>query len=218
MLDPYRAADREMSGLTKDIDSMFNSTAQSLPMDELNYTKAKNLSSNLYERLLERVNRVYLRIAKNAIADVKTILKEEGYNEDDVGLVPIELRDGLMSGYNELTGYRFDKEYERKKDRTTEALIAYLGIQERRRALKRARDLVARQIKQYGDLLIDDTYYEAYEQAGVSKVMWVTEKDEKVCSICRERDGKVYPLSDVPGKPHLNCRCHIRPVKRSVMK
>ena len=43
------------------------------------------------------------------------------------------------------------------------------------------------------------------------KIVWETEKDLRVCEVCRNRDGKVYELKRVPKKPHYNCRCWLRP-------
>jgi hypothetical protein len=38
-------------------------------------------------------------------------------------------------------------------------------------------------------------------------VKWVAEKDEKTCSVCHGRDGKIYEINSVPCDPHPNCRC-----------
>lgn len=221
MKDPYRAVDREMSTLVKDVDGLFNNTALRLPHDELNYPEAKTISSNLFMQVLTRVMNSYHKVAKDAIKDVRFLLLSCGYTdatEATKDLNSTELTDNLVEGYNELTGYKFDSEFERKKDRTTEMLVAYTGLQVRRQALKRSHDLVIRQIKQYGDLLIDETYYEAYRLAGVTRVMWITENDDKVCKTCRERGGRIYRLEEVPEKPHLNCRCHLRPIRPGGLK
>ena len=44
-------------------------------------------------------------------------------------------------------------------------------------------------------------------------VRWVTERDERVCKICRPLDGMVFATNDVPTYPaHPRCRCHLIPV------
>ena len=41
-------------------------------------------------------------------------------------------------------------------------------------------------------------------------IMWVTQDDGKVCKICEERDGEVYPPGAVPPFPaHPLCRCYL---------
>jgi len=43
---------------------------------------------------------------------------------------------------------------------------------------------------------------------------WVTEKDEKVCSICRPLDGLLLERSELSVYPaHMKCRCGIVPVQ-----
>jgi SPP1 gp7 family putative phage head morphogenesis protein len=47
-----------------------------------------------------------------------------------------------------------------------------------------------------------------YRQYGITKVEWLTGQDEKVCSVCGPRDGRVYPIGQAPECPaHPNCRC-----------
>lgn len=56
----------------------------------------------------------------------------------------------------------------------------------------------------------------------VTKVEWLTAKDEVVCPLCAKRDGKVYTISQVkkelagefckPIDPDDRCRCALLPV------
>jgi len=47
-----------------------------------------------------------------------------------------------------------------------------------------------------------------YHQVGVTKVQWLTSRDERTCPICRPLDGKVFGIEEVEGPPrHCNCRC-----------
>jgi SPP1 gp7 family putative phage head morphogenesis protein len=44
-------------------------------------------------------------------------------------------------------------------------------------------------------------------QAGTDKVEWIDTEDERVCPICSERDGQVYPADQVAIPAHPRCRC-----------
>ena len=73
-------------------------------------------------------------------------------------------------------------------------------------------DLWHTQTKQYAETMVDKTRVETFKKNGIRRVRWVTENDEKVCHICKERDGKVYDIEKIPVKPHYYCRCWIKPV------
>lgn len=38
--------------------------------------------------------------------------------------------------------------------------------------------------------------------------MWYTQRDERVCPVCREMHGRIYPPGLYPPKPHPRCRCN----------
>ena len=89
-------------------------------------------------------------------------------------------------------------------------------IQDRERylkSLKRTFDLMFTQSSQYAQDVADTMETEVYKAASIPRVMWVTERDNRVCEECRERDGKIYPLDNVPPKPHYHCRCRIKPIR-----
>lgn len=113
----------------------------------------------------------------------------------------------LLALYNPVTGYIYENEVKRKLEYATESIVAK-GTKEFRRALRYWSDMTA----QYSDIVVNSTMQKAYEDAGVKKVRWVTEQDERVCSICKKRSGKVYDLDKVPPPPHWKCRCWLEPV------
>ena len=51
---------------------------------------------------------------------------------------------------------------------------------------------------------------EVYKLNGIPSVTWYTERDEKVCDICRLRHGKRYRMDRIP-EPHARCRCALLP-------
>lgn len=53
---------------------------------------------------------------------------------------------------------------------------------------------------------------EVYRFNGLPTVTWYTERDAKVCDVCRLRHGKRYRLDRVP-ETHPHCRCALLPDK-----
>ena len=58
----------------------------------------------------------------------------------------------------------------------------------------------------------DAAVIEGYKKAGVEKVMWIAERDDRTCDTCLKRDGLVFPIRDIPDKPHYGCRCTLKPI------
>ena len=54
---------------------------------------------------------------------------------------------------------------------------------------------------------------EEYKKYGVDYLQWITNIDGKECDICRDRHKKIYRVRELPGKPHIGCRCKGVPVK-----
>lgn len=121
-----------------------------------------------------------------------------------------EWLDLFLSEPDPVAMYSFNSEAERKEARLIEALAV---TEQPGREIDRALKLWAAQIGQFAVSAVDAAMLDAYEDAGVREVEWVTEKDEKVCEECMAREGKRYPLKDVPKKAHWGCRCWLRNVK-----
>ena len=67
------------------------------------------------------------------------------------------------------------------------------------------------QTTHYADKATAEAELQAMKDAGVTKVMWLTERDDRVCDICYPLDGKVFNIDSVPDIPqHWNCRCRLR--------
>ena len=58
-----------------------------------------------------------------------------------------------------------------------------------------------------------------YNTVGVTKVEWMAVGDERMCPVCQELDGKIYPIDKVPNIPaHPHCRCYVAPVVMCVQE
>jgi len=117
--------------------------------------------------------------------------------------------DGVLQETDFVTLYRFDTETERKAYRLAEAL----EVAENRNAeIDKALRFWSQQLGQYAINFTDYAMIMAMQDAGVKWVEWVTMKDEKVCHECGTLDGRIFPIDEVPAKPHWNCRCRLAPV------
>ena len=114
-----------------------------------------------------------------------------------------------------VTEYIYTEEVPRKRARFYETLLALIAMRrtttETEKTYKRARDLWGRQTEQYEINVVDMARRKAFEDNGISQFMWNTQEDEKVCSVCRPRDGVIYAAGNIPTRHYL-CRCWLTPV------
>ena len=116
-------------------------------------------------------------------------------------------RDWVLEYLEEIdpvTRYRFTAESERKMYRLVEAIVASHSP---RQEIDRAMRAWSKQLAQYADLLVDAATIAGYRDAGVLKLMWNTERDDRVCEVCAELDGQVFDIDKYPPKAHWSCRC-----------
>ena len=116
--------------------------------------------------------------------------------------------DQVLSETDFVTLYRFDTETERKAYRLAETLEV---SPERNQEIDKALKYWSQQLAQYAINVTDYAMAMAYDDAGIKKVMWETQRDGKVCGECHDRDGRTYALDEIPPK-HPNCRCYLIPV------
>lgn len=116
----------------------------------------------------------------------------------------------LLDEYNPVTKYRYTTEIDRKRDYTTEAVIAAV---DKDKEFKRGLLYWGKLTSAYADIVTDSATIKAFKDAGVERVRWITEGDNRVCGTCNERHGKIYPIDKIPSKPHVGCRCRLEAVR-----
>ena len=169
----------------------------------------------MIDRLLKSNKREYIKIVQEATREAAEDLEALG-----VAAATMISADGKYVGkvlkeYNPVTGYLYYAEADRKRARLAEALITALLIKSRtdyHKELRKFADLWHTQTLQYGETMVDKTRIETFKKNGIRRVMWQSEHDERVCEECKERDGKIYPIDDIPTKPHYRCRCWLVPI------
>lgn len=181
--------------------------------DQLNAPRLTSLTTAMIERLLKENKKAFLKIAKEASEEAA----------DDVTAIGIKGKpiktdekyvDGVLGEYNPVTGYLYYPEADRKRSRLAEALITALVISSRNdyhKELRKFANLWHTQTLQYGETMVDKTRVETFKENKIKYVRWITQGDEKVCSECKERNGKIFPVDNIPAKPHYRCRCWIEP-------
>lgn len=172
-----------------------------LPFDELNVLETVR---GLYDDLAADNQAIYLELAGESYQQA------EPHGEDKPSAAWLL---ALLLAYDPVTKYVYQHELERKRARLAEALISVGKAQRKQNEeWRRALSLWSQQTAQYADIVTDAAVIKAFMDAGITKVRWITQEDEKVCKICRERSGKVYPITELPEKPHWRCRCYFEAV------
>lgn len=158
------------------------------------------------------------KVIKKELGEILAELTEEIYEEAKALGFDGDIRDldegwveDYFAEYHPTTKYVFKKELSRKEARLFEALVA--DATGKIQSYQTAEKLLRNQVNTNSILLEDAVQKIVYKGAGVKKVKWMAEDDAKTCSICKELDGIIFPLDEVPNKPHHYCRCYLQPVK-----
>ena len=202
----YGLADKAIRDLNKRNLRAFDRLKQ-LKFDELNILGSV---TEVYDTAVRIAKKRYVNIAYWSCVYA---MMEAGISEKDAKKAADEdIVDDwiieMMDQENETTLYKFDTEIERKKARLVEALaIAHDKSAEIEKALRYLTQMLA----QYADEAVLVGTLHGFKDAGVKKVRWVAVDDSKTCKECKARDGKIYPIDEVPGLAHVRCRCQLLP-------
>jgi SPP1 gp7 family putative phage head morphogenesis protein len=213
----YRLADKLLEQLKKLIRREFNRLGI-FGFDELNAPRVTAETTALFDRLMRENEKQYLKVAKKAYADAVLLAGAAGYKNpggieiDEVWLI------AFLGAYNFVSGYLYESEAERKRLRLAEQMMTAKEYQSRTQyndSVRRAANLWWTQAAHYMLDAVDEATLDGYRDSGVKKVKWNTNIDGRECKTCRERNGKVYSIDNVPPKAHRNCRCYLTPVPKS---
>lgn len=208
----YEQTDKAIRLLNRQYVTLFGRLKSLVSYDELNVLGAVN---RLFEELEELVKKVHLRLAEvvyeESLIEAKKLAKEAGIaldNEDTDEAIDIAWLMAFYNSYDPVTKYVYSSETDRKRGRLVEAMIA---AENKAAEVETAMKIWSRQTTQACIEITDNAAQKAYKDVGIDKVKWETERDDRVCRVCEEREGTVYPIDRVPPKPHYNCRCWLRP-------
>lgn len=203
----YDAADKAIREMNRKNLKAFN-RLKLADWDKINLIRTVK---QVYETSAGMARERYLEIAAEAY---QRALLECGKKPRDAARMTDETidRDWVLDMLEEsdpVTLYAFMTETERKAQRLAEALEAT----ERKNAeIDKALKAWTGQIGQYADNAVFYARMDAFIDAGIERVRWETQRDDRVCESCHELDGQVFPLREAPGPQHWHCRCVLRPV------
>lgn len=207
----YHQLDKLIPKLKKRIRCEYNYLSV-LPFDEINIISVKAYTEDMFKRLLKFNKDEYLKIIRYSIKYAKNVLN--GFSKSYKDIDEEDFLEYVLSSYNIVTGYLYEKEAQRKRLRLVEEILTakeYLQRGILNKSLKQSANLWFTQSLQYGIDVTDKTVIEVYKRNGIKKVVWVSEKDNKVCDKCKKLDGEVFEIDNLPSKAHYNCRCYFIP-------
>lgn len=192
----YELTDIVIEDIRKELIRDFSKLKSLLSYDELNVmsaTKAVYSKIDLYVRqmFLQLMQAVYKKVTKRTCPYNYTWLES------------------FLLEYDEVSKYVYANEFERKRDRLAEALIA---SPKKNEEIDAALRYLSFMLTAYAVRVTDQVVLTAYRDMGIDAVRWKAEKDNKTCTICKHRNGHIYDIEQVPPKPHLNCRCEYEEV------
>lgn len=197
MKNPYRTTDKTIAYLNKQYLRLFR---QVTSFDELNVIQ---VSHEIYDEVLRIIEKEATRLVKvvyDSYSESAEIASEEA------GAFVLL----LLLAYNPVTKYVFKNELDRKRSRFAEGVIA---SDTPREEVELAKRLLVKMNKQFLDDVTFDTVVKAYKDDGVKRVRWITAVDDRRCAECKSRHHKIYPIDNIPPKPHWHCRCYVERVR-----
>lgn len=193
---PYSKTDKTIAYLNKQYLKLFRRVTS---FDELNVIQVSHEIYGEVERLIETEASRLIKIVYDAYSETATLAEESAH----------ETAVGFMGAYNPVTKEVYRNELDRKRSRFAEGVIA---SDTPREEIELAKRLLVALNKQFLDDATFDTIIMAYKDDGVEKVRWITAVDDRRCAECKSRQGKIYPTSKIPPKPHRHCRCYVERV------
>lgn len=197
MSNPYDKTDKTITYLNKQYVKLFRRLTS---FDEMNVIE---VSHEIYKEVLRQIKQESARL-------VKSVYKQ--YREDSEAMSSKDANAfvlALMLAYNPVTKVVFKNELDRKRAKFAEGVIS---SDTPREEVELAKRLLVDMSKQFEDDITFETVIQAYKDDGVEKVRWVTEVDDRRCSECKSRHGKIYHIDNIPPKPHRHCRCYVEKV------
>ena len=187
----YAYTDKALKYLRRYYIREFDTAKMRIRADTLNVI---SVSQELYADISAETERVFRKIA---------MWKYRQISGEDF-IIGMWLS-GLLNNPDPLTGYVWQNDIDRKRAYFAESVLSGESLD---KAAKKALRYWYQSQKQYADIITDAAALQAYADTQIQFVKWRTADDCKVCAVCNDRDGRIYPIDHVPRKPHYNCRCY----------
>ena len=195
----YEYTDKVIAYIDKQLIERYSRLKSLVSFDELNVLQEVNA---LYQEIDTLIRKTFLKLADKVYSDNIRAKDHRSLDEQWV--------DALLSAYDPVSKYVFTHEEDRKCARLIEAVIASSAKAQEIDAALRSMSFMCRI---YAVRVTDEAALQAFKDDEEDLVRWIAEKDEKTCTVCHKRDGKIYEIDLLPAKPHPNCRCSYERVK-----
>ena len=192
----YELTDIVIENIRKELIRDFSKLKSLLSYDELNVMSA---TKDVYSKIDLYVRQMFLQLMQAAYKKVTKRTCPYNY----------AWLESFLLEYDEVSKYVYVNEFERKRDRLAEALIA---SPKKNEEIDAALRYLSFMLAAYAVRVTDQVVLTAYRDMGIDAVRWKAEKDNKTCTICKHRNGHIYDIEQIPPKPHLNCRCEYEEV------
>lgn len=225
-MDVYERTDKLIADAKLEEARQFNTVRRKVAgladFDEIN-----TLTKRLYFNLEKRNRKLFNAIMAQQYRDCLEGEVSEDELDDLLLIVFDDELDEILSDYDPVMGYVYNHETERKRDRLYEKVISVLSHKRENEKGENDETLVfpsnnevrdvfdsafrqwSKMTEEYGIRSHDRATVEAFHALGVKNVQWHAQNDRKTCSECDSLDGAIFPIDEVPDKPHPNCRCWI---------
>ena len=200
MTDFYAETDKVISRLNRIAIRRFREAQREAGLMKWDELTVIRVVKKLYKDLSADNRKAFLELARNVYNGVDP----HGDKRPDGDWL-----DAFLLEYGPVTKYVYLHEVDRKRDRTTEAIIA---------STDKAKEFL-RGLLYWGQMtaqtcldVTDAAAMKAWRDCGIKKVKWNTNIDGRECKTCHDRNGKIYPINKVPPKVHYGDRCWLTPV------
>lgn len=205
----YEACDKAIKAINKELVDDF-ARLKLVKFDQISVIREVTV---LYQAIIKRAKKRYYGIAFEAYVLGMMICGENSQKAHQKAEKAINMGwvEEKLNQTDFVTLYRFYSETERKVYKLAETLEVSPN---RNREIDKAMRYLSQQLGQYCINFTDYAIQKAYEDYGVEYVEWVSEKDNRVCNECYAMNGQLFPIREIPRKPHWGCRCKLKPVFR----
>lgn len=175
-----------------------------LAFDELNVLREME---SFYAWFLENTREWMDSLFRARFKEVYRWLNDDDEPDEDIvdTLVALELTK-LLDEPNQATHYAYVTELYRKRDRAVEAIESCPTKAEKQIELQKQIKYVMQQTAWYMDFASQDAEIDAFVESGIQYVKRHEVMDRRTCQECKDADGDVYPINQIPPIPHLRCR------------
>ena len=166
----YRYLDALLKAEKEKIRTAFNRLSVT-GFDELNVISTKKTTQAMYDKFVVDNEAMYLKSAKTAYKSAVKSAKSAGYSGEETE-VDVGFLEGVLTGYNLVTGYLYSKETDRKRLRLNEQILTareYNNGTMFQESLRKAANLWWTQTVQYGISTVDEATLKAFKDMGVKE-------------------------------------------------